>query len=108
MLRHEYGPPLLLGEPQICVAEHEVHAAPPLPQVLFELDRHWPAWQHPPQEVLSQTQLPLTQRWPLPHDPVWQMPPQPSLAPHGRPLQVGMQAQARFTQLQSARHAAQA
>ena len=56
---------------QTYVAEHVVHAAPPLPQVALVVPvRHWPAEQQPPHEVLSQTQLPLTHRVPLPHVPV--------------------------------------
>lgn len=62
--------------------------------------RHWLAEQQPPHEVLSQTQLPLTQRVPLPHVPDWQVPPQPSLAPHALPEQLGTQAHALLVQLQ--------
>jgi hypothetical protein len=94
-----HGP--LLPPLQTWVAEHVVHAAPPLPQVAFVMPvRHWPAEQQPPQEVLSQTQLPLTQRVQLPHVPAMHVPPQPLLAPHALPAQSGTQTHALVVQVQ--------
>jgi hypothetical protein len=75
----------------VCVPPHVTHAAPPAPhEVVVVPARHELPLQQPEHDVVSHTQVPAEQRWPVLHAPVVQVPPQPSLAPHALPLQLGV------------------
>ena len=73
---------------QLLPPEPHAFEAVPVLQVLPE--------QQPGQEEVLQTQLPLTQVRPDPHEPVWQVPPHPSDAPQVEQLGNGHQLSAAY------------